>query len=76
MNYPKYAQIEDRLYEINTDFKVAIRCNEVSQDETISDEERAMAIIYLLFVQIASTCSIYNSHHHCDHIHKRNPNSI
>lgn len=49
MNYPRYAQIEDRLYEINTDFKVAIRCNEVSQDETISDEERAMAIIYLLF---------------------------
>ena len=49
MNYPKYAQIEDRVYEINTDFRVAIRCNEVAEDETISDTERALAIIYLLF---------------------------
>ena len=49
MNYPKYAQIEDRLYEINTDFRVAIKCNEVAEDKTISDTERALAIIYLLF---------------------------
>lgn len=49
MNYPKYAQIEDRLYEINTDFRVAIKCNEVAEDKTISDAERALAIIYLLF---------------------------
>lgn len=47
--YPKYAQIEDRTYEINTDFRVAIKCNEVAQDESISDYERALAIIYLLF---------------------------
>lgn len=49
MNYPRYAQVNDRLYEINTDFRVAIKCNEVAQDETISDSERALAIIYLLF---------------------------
>ena len=49
MNYPKYAQIEDRIYEINTDFRVAIKCNEVATDETISDYERSLAIIYLLF---------------------------
>lgn len=49
MNYPKYAQIEDRVYEINTDFKVAIRCNEVAEDTSIDDYERALAIIYLLF---------------------------
>lgn len=49
MNYPKYAQIEDRIYPINTDFRVAIKCNEVSQDDSISDYERAFAIIYLLF---------------------------
>ncbi len=46
MNYPKYAQIEDRLYEINTDFRVAIKCNEVAEDKTISDTERALAISY------------------------------
>ena len=49
MNYPKYAQIEDRLYEINTDFRVAIKCNEIAQDESIGDYERSLAIIYLLF---------------------------
>lgn len=49
MNYPKYAQIEDRMYEINTDFKVAIKCNEIAEDTSISDTERALAIIYLLF---------------------------
>ena len=49
MNYPKYAQIEDRIYPINTDFKVAIKCNEVAQDQTITDYERGLAIIYLLF---------------------------
>lgn len=49
MNYPKYAKIEDRIYEINTDFMVAIKCNEVAEDETISDYERGLAIVYLLF---------------------------
>lgn len=49
MNYPRYAQIEDRKYEINTDFRVAIKCNEVAQDESITDYERGLAIIYLLF---------------------------
>ena len=49
MNYPMYAKVEDRLYKINTDFRVAIKCNEVAQDETISDYERGLTIIYLLF---------------------------
>lgn len=47
--YPKYAEIEGRKYEINTDFRVAIKCNEVATDETINDVERGLAIIYLLF---------------------------
>ena len=49
MNYPKYAQVGDKLYKINTDFQVAIKCNEVAEDGTISDYERGLAIIYLLF---------------------------
>ena len=48
-NYPKYAQVGDKKYKINTDFRVAIKCNEVAQKDDISDEERALAIIYLLF---------------------------
>lgn len=48
-NYPKYAQVQDKKYKINTDFRVAIKCNEIAQKDDISDEERALAIIYLLF---------------------------
>jgi len=46
--YPQYAKIGEKKYKINTDFKTAIECQKVSQDD-ISDEERALAIIYLLF---------------------------
>ena len=48
-NYPKFAKVGDRKYKINTDFRIALKCNEISEDENISDEERALAIIYLLF---------------------------
>ena len=47
--YPKYAQVEDRIYKINTNFKIAIKCNEIAQDNNINDLERGLAIIYLLF---------------------------
>ena len=49
MNYPKYVIIGDEKYEINTDFRIAIECNEIAEDSTIGDYERALAIIYKLF---------------------------
>lgn len=49
MNYPKYVEIEGKRYKINTDFRYALKCNEIAQDETIGDYERALAIIYTLF---------------------------
>lgn len=49
MNYPKYVIIDDEKYEINTDFRIAIECNEIAEDSTIGDYERALAIIYKLF---------------------------
>ena len=49
MNYPEYVEIDGEKYKINTDFRVAIECNEIALDTTIDDEERAMAIIYKLF---------------------------
>lgn len=49
MNNPEYVKIEDTLYKINTDFRTAIDCNEIISDESISDRERALAIIYLLY---------------------------
>ncbi len=48
-NYPNYAQIGDKRYKINTDFRIALKCNDIAEDKNISDEERAMAIIYLIF---------------------------
>jgi len=49
MKYPEYAEVEDKKYKINTDFRVAIECNRVAEDETIGDYERSLAVIYLLF---------------------------
>ncbi len=47
-SYIEYALVNNRKYKINTDFRVALKCNEVSESD-ISEEERALAIIYLLY---------------------------
>ena len=47
--YPEYVEVEGKRYKINTDFRVAIKCNEVATDESINDVERALGIICLLF---------------------------
>ena len=49
MDYPKYVEIDDKRYKINTDFRIAIECQDISTNEEIGDFERAMAIIYKLF---------------------------
>lgn len=49
MKCPQYIKVGDKQYKINTDFRVAIQCNDIAQDSTIGDMERTMAIIYLLY---------------------------
>lgn len=49
MAYPEYAKIGDKKYKINTDFRIAIECNDIAQDESINEYERALAIIYKLY---------------------------
>ena len=49
MKYPTYAEIDGKKYKINTDFRVAIECNEIALDASINKYERALAIIYKLF---------------------------
>lgn len=49
MNYPEYVEIKGKRYKINTNFKVAIECNNIAMDTTIRDYERALAIIYKLY---------------------------
>ena len=45
----KKIQIEDTIYEANTDFRIAIECNRIATDETIGDFERALGVIYTIF---------------------------
>ena len=47
--YPEYVEVNGKRYKINTDFRIAIRCNKIAEDETIGDFERALGVIYLLF---------------------------
>lgn len=49
INYPTKAKIEDRIYPINTDFKVALECERIVKDMSTSNEEKSLAIIFLLF---------------------------
>lgn len=49
MKYPKYVKVENKLYKINTDFRYAIKCNEIAEDNSICDYERALGILYTLF---------------------------
>lgn len=52
MIYPEYAEVAGKRYKINTDYRVALRCFEVIEDDCICDEERALAVIYLLFGEV------------------------
>jgi len=47
-DYPHYAGIRNKKYKINTDFRVALKCQEVANSD-VKKEERALAIIYLLY---------------------------
>lgn len=49
MNNPEYVKIGNKKYKINTDFRVAIECNDIAQSGSIGDIERPLAIIYKLF---------------------------
>ena len=49
LEYPEYATIDGVDYKIDTDFRTALRCFDIIEDDEIDDYERAIAIIYLLF---------------------------
>lgn len=48
INYPKFAQVNGKKYKINTDYRIALECEKISKSD-ISEEERALVILYLLF---------------------------
>lgn len=45
----KKIKIEDTIYIAKTDFKTAIKCNQIATDNSIGDFERALGVIYTLF---------------------------
>ena len=49
LNNPEYAIVKGKRYKINTDFRVAIECDTIARNSAISEQERALAIIYKLF---------------------------
>lgn len=49
MSYPRYVEVGDKTYPINTDFRIAIECNRIAEDNSIGNLERALAVIYTLF---------------------------
>ena len=60
MNNPQYVKVDDKLYKINTDFRIALECNNIAEDNSIGDLERAMAIIYKLFGEDGLDCKNQN----------------
>lgn len=49
MSCIKKIKIDDTIYNANVDFRVAIRCNEISNDESIGNFERVLGIICTVF---------------------------
>lgn len=47
-SYPEYIEVKGKQYKINTDFRIALKCDEVSRDESIGKYEKSLAIIYML----------------------------
>lgn len=60
MNNPQFAKVNNVKYKINTDYRIALKCQEVAEDDTISDYERSLAIIYLLFGEKGLECDDIN----------------
>lgn len=49
MSCIKKIQIENTIYEAKTDFKTAIKCNEIATNENIGNLERALGVICTMF---------------------------
>lgn len=45
----KKIKIDDTIYEVNTDFRVAIECDRIARDKNIGNYERALGIICTLY---------------------------
>lgn len=46
---PEFVKVGDKKYKINTDFRIAIECDEITRNDKIGEYEKALAIIFKLF---------------------------
>ena len=60
MSNPEYVKVDNKLYKINTDFRVALECDRIARDNNIGDYERFLAIIYKLFGDDGLECKNQN----------------
>lgn len=58
MNYPDRIEVDGVEFELDTDFRTALRCFEVIEDDSIDDYERALAVIYLLLGDIPKNTNL------------------
>lgn len=49
---PKYIEVNNKKYTLDTSYKTAIKCFEIIDDKNISDFERSLAITFLLIGDI------------------------
>jgi len=49
MEFTKKVQIGDTIYTAHTDYRTAIKCDQIAQDETLRDQYRSLAIICVVF---------------------------
>ena len=49
MSCIRKIQVDDTIYEANTDFRIAIECNRIATDENIGDFERVLGILCTVF---------------------------
>ena len=44
LNNPKFVKLNNKLYEINTDFRIALKCNEIAKNDIKILEENNFEI--------------------------------
>lgn len=49
LNNPEYVVVDNQKVKINTDFRIALKCQSIATDDSINEIEKTLAIIYLLF---------------------------
>lgn len=60
--YPEYIEVNLKKYKINTDFRIALRCDEVIRDSSIGEYEKYLAVIYMLLGEDA--LNDYDNHNY------------